>query len=379
MEEEIVVQNDPKSPISEIFKNLRTNIQFMGSTGELKSILITSTLPGEGKSWISANLAVTFAQTGKVVCLIDADMRKGRQHSIFKIKKAPGLSNYLSGYYNDTQDKDRYLANYLQETDIKNLFVIGTGTIPPNPSELLLSEYMRKLIKCLNAICDIIIIDGPPSQLVTDSIVLSRVVDSTVIVVENKKTKKENLREIIKNIKNVGGNIAGVVLNKAEVSNKEYKYSYYYGSKQEKKDEEEKLKPFIRVDSLISNQMKKNEDIKKEIETYEKLDEEEEKRKEKARKIREVLIDQAIKEEEKEQIEIEKRHRREELKRELEEEEKRLREEELQKVKNQMDLRRELVREEAKKEQEHEINGKVDNILTDIDSFFDNKGNNLNE
>ena len=97
MKKELIVQRDPKSPISEIFRTLRTNIQFMNTTNKLKTLLITSTLPGEGKSYVSSNLAVTFAQAGKKVILIDADMRKGRLYSIFDISPRPGLSNYLSG------------------------------------------------------------------------------------------------------------------------------------------------------------------------------------------------------------------------------------------------------------------------------------------
>ena len=97
MKRELIVHQDPKSPISEVFRTLRTNIQFMNTKGKLKTILVTSTLPGEGKSWVSSNLAVTFAQAGKKVVLIDADMRKGRQYSIFEVSPRPGLSNYLSG------------------------------------------------------------------------------------------------------------------------------------------------------------------------------------------------------------------------------------------------------------------------------------------
>ena len=97
MKKELIVQRDPKSPISEVFRTLRTNIQFMNAKNNLKTVLITSTMPGEGKSWVSSNLAVTFAQAGKKVILVDADMRKGRQYSIFGETPRPGLSNYLSG------------------------------------------------------------------------------------------------------------------------------------------------------------------------------------------------------------------------------------------------------------------------------------------
>ena len=97
MKKELIAHQEPKSPISEIFRTLRTNIQFMNTKNKLKTILVTSTLPGEGKSWVTSNLAVTFAQAGKKVVLIDADMRKGRQYTIFGVSPIPGLSNYLSG------------------------------------------------------------------------------------------------------------------------------------------------------------------------------------------------------------------------------------------------------------------------------------------
>lgn len=228
MFKELIVKEEPKSPISEIFRTLRTNIQFMNTKNKLKSLLVTSTIAGEGKSWISANLAVTFAQAGKKVIILDADMRKGRQYRIFDVSPRPGLSNYLSGVTEN--DKEVDLADYIQETEIENLFVIPAGNVPPNPSELLVSESMLHLLEKLKEICDIVIIDGPPTQLVTDSLILTRIADSTVIVAEGNKTKKESLRRIVDNIQKVGGKIAGVVLNKMKLSAKNYEQSYYYGS-----------------------------------------------------------------------------------------------------------------------------------------------------
>ena len=103
MKRELIVQRSPKSPVAEVFRTLRTNIQFMNSNRRLRSLLVTSTMPGEGKSWVASNLAVTFAQAGKRVALIDADMRKGRLYSIFGVEPRPGLSNYLSGYYENQE------------------------------------------------------------------------------------------------------------------------------------------------------------------------------------------------------------------------------------------------------------------------------------
>ena len=231
MRKEVIVHQSPKSPISEIFRTLRTNIQFMNTKGKLKTILVTSTLPGEGKSWISSNLAVTFAQAGKKVVLIDADMRKGRQYSIFGVSPRPGLSNYLSGVcVSDGEEETLDLANYIQETEVENLYLIAAGNIPPNPSELLISPQMVNLLEQLKEICDIVIIDGTPSQLVTDSLILTRLVDSTLIITASKQTKKEDLKRVISSIQNVGGKIAGIVVNKMPMSTKKYEQSYYYGS-----------------------------------------------------------------------------------------------------------------------------------------------------
>lgn len=229
MRKEVIAEHDPKSPISEIFRTLRTNIQFMNTKGKLKTILVTSTLPGEGKSWVSSNLAVTFAQAGKKVVIIDADMRKGRQYTIFGVSPRPGLSNYLSGVL-DGEEINEDLSNYIQETEVENLYVISAGNIPPNPSELLIAPQMVSLLDQLKEMCDIIIIDGTPSQLVTDSLILTRLVDSTIIVTAQKHTKKEDLKRVITNIQNVGGKIAGVVVNKVTMSAKKYEQSYYYGS-----------------------------------------------------------------------------------------------------------------------------------------------------
>lgn len=226
---ELIAQRDPKSPISEVFRTLRTNIQFMDTSKRMKTLLLTSTFPGEGKSWVSSNLAVTFAQTGKKVILIDADMRKGRQYTIFGISPRPGLSNYLSEIDME-RPEETDISRYLQKTEVENLLVMPAGNIPPNPSELLVSPQMTKLLEDLKQVCDLIVIDGTPCELVTDSVILSRVADATVIVTAHKETKKDNLARVIRNIQNVGGKLAGVVINKMPVSAKKYNEKYYYHS-----------------------------------------------------------------------------------------------------------------------------------------------------
>lgn len=230
MKKEIITVKEPKSPVSEVFRTLRTNIQFMNTKKGLKSIVVTSTSPSEGKSWVTANLAVTFAQAGKKVVLIDADMRKGRQFSIFGVSPTPGLSNYLSGINSKGEDSDPNIMSYVKETEVKNLYLIPAGNIPPNPSELLVSDQMMEAIISLQKVFDLIIFDGTPSDLVTDAIIISRYVDTTMIVTSYKQTKMDALEKIKKDIENVGGKIAGVVINKMPISQKEYNASYYYGS-----------------------------------------------------------------------------------------------------------------------------------------------------
>lgn len=231
MRKELITYQDPKSPISEIFKTLRTNIQFMNAKGSLKTILVTSSMSGEGKSWVSSNLAVAFAQAGKKVILVDADMRKGRQYSIFGISPKPGLSNYLSGVEaNGDTSKSDDLLKYLQRTEIDNLCVITAGNIPPNPSELLMTTRMIQLLEDLKQLCDIVIIDGTPSRLVTDAIIISRLVDSTIVVTKSGETNKNDLKTVVDNINNVGGKILGVVVNQIPMSAKKYGEKYYYAS-----------------------------------------------------------------------------------------------------------------------------------------------------
>lgn len=227
--EELIVQSNSKSVISEALKTIRTNISFTKTNGNSRVILFTSCNSGEGKSWIASNMAVAYAQSNKNVIIVDADMRKGRQHNIFKVKNIKGLSNCLS----EIQGKDDYetLKNYIQETQIPKVHIITIGAIPPNPSELLLSSKMRDLIYMLKCIYDIVIIDGTPCNLVSDSIPVSQIADTTILVTESRKTKIEDLKNVIKSIKNANGNIEGVILNKKDIKNKEYTKGYYYGEK----------------------------------------------------------------------------------------------------------------------------------------------------
>lgn len=232
MGKEIIVVENPKSPEAEMFRNLRTNIQFMNTDSEKKVMIVTSTIPGEGKSYVSANLGAAFAQLDKKVLIIDTDMRKGRQYSLFNLKPRPGISNFLSGvveqdFIGDKED----IRNYIQETDVENLYLIPAGNVPPNPSELLVSPKLQKIIHDLKQSFDIIIFDAPPCLIVADALIIARLVDFSIIVTAQNITRIENLKRAKLAIENVGGKIAGVVLNKVQINAKSYETSYYYGEK----------------------------------------------------------------------------------------------------------------------------------------------------
>ena len=238
MKKELIAYKNPKSPIAETFRTLRTNIQFMNTKKNLKSILITSTMPGEGKSWVSANLATTFAQAGKKVVLIDADIRKGTQHKMFTVESRLGLSNYLLDV-SENQKTD--ILQYVRRTGVENLYLITCGNVPPNPSELLASEGMISMVESLKKVFDILIFDGTPGLIVTDAMIVSRLVDTTIIVASHNETKKDNLQKVKKGLESVGASVAGVVINKMPVNAKKYEDSYYYGNTPNKMYEEKDI------------------------------------------------------------------------------------------------------------------------------------------
>ena len=251
MKKEIITYRDPKSPISEIFRTLRTNVQFANTKRGLHSLLITSTAPGEGKSWVASNLAVAFAQAGKKVILVDCDMRKGRQFSIFGVSPTPGLSNFLSGINSDGRESNPNILSYIKETEVENLYIITAGNIPPNPSELLVSEQMTQAVEELKSVCDLVIFDGTPCSLVTDAVIMSRYVDTTLIVSAYKTTRMDDLEKVKRDIENVGGKIAGVVINKVPTSQKQYYATYYYGASDLKKTSTRKTKPTKEEEELL--------------------------------------------------------------------------------------------------------------------------------
>lgn len=218
---DLITFKNLKSPISESYRTLRTNIQFSNIDKAIKTLIVTSSTPGEGKSTTISNLANTMAQSDKKVLLIDCDFRKPVIHKKFNISNLYGLTNVLLG--------DKELEEVIQPIeDIDNLSVITTGAIPPNPAELLASSSMVEILEKLKKEFDMILIDAPPVGLVTDAAVLSTKVDGVLLVVAAKQAEIEVVKSAQDLLKRVNANIIGVVLNKIDINERSYyKYGYY--------------------------------------------------------------------------------------------------------------------------------------------------------
>ena len=209
---------------NEEIKKIRTNIKFSSVNEDVKVICVTSSLPGEGKSLISANLAASFAQYDEKVLLIDCDLRKGRQRKLFNIPNNNDLG--LSKLLINKRWENEY-KNYINATKINNLSVIPTGIFPPNPSELLTSERFLFLIKKLKEDYDRIILDCPPIEGLSDALVVSSISDTTVLVAKYKSTPMNLLEKSKKALDKVGSKLAGVVLNHVDKEPNTYYYGYY--------------------------------------------------------------------------------------------------------------------------------------------------------
>lgn len=216
---ELVVNNYPKSSITEAIKTIRANLRFSAVNKKIQTILITSSMAGEGKSFVSANLAATFANATERVLLIDCDLRNGRIKSMFNVKNKSnlGLSNLL---IDDEWYKN--FKSYVNPTKIKNLHIITSGSIPPNPSLLLESKKMSLIVENLRKIYDVIIFDTPSVTGLTDALVMTNLADASLIVVRAKKTPFEVLQNTKKALENVGANVAGVILNRVDVKDTKY-------------------------------------------------------------------------------------------------------------------------------------------------------------
>jgi tyrosine-protein kinase Etk/Wzc len=238
---EFIVAKKPDSIPAEAFRALRTRIQFSKLDNKaLKTILVTSSAPQEGKTTVSVNLAGSFAQANKKVLIVDCDLRKPRMHNVFNATRYPGLIDYLFGQVK--------FEEILRQSEINNLSYITAGTIPPNPSEMLDSEQMRSFIDSMKEKFDIVIFDSPPIVAVTDSEILAQYVDASVLVVLSESTEVEMLEKSVTLIKNDSSSFIGTVLNNFSYKagyGAYYKYYYYYsqpagGTKEKKRSSKDK-------------------------------------------------------------------------------------------------------------------------------------------
>ena len=219
---ELVGASNPYSVHGEAYRTLRTGILLSRAGAPPKLILMTSTTSGEGKTVTSTNAAVLFAHTGAKVLLIDADLRRPRCHRVFGLDKEPGLTEVLTG--------GRAVFEMIRPTQVEGLSILTSGSLPPNPTELLGSERMKKILAELAAAFDFVILDSPPVLPVSDSVLLSTIVDGVVVVVNSASTAKQQIRVACARLKYARSKIFGVVLNKVNLQSPEYKYykNYYF-------------------------------------------------------------------------------------------------------------------------------------------------------
>ena len=221
---ELIINRNPKSVFSEAIKSIRTNLTFASIDKPIKVILNSSAEAGDGKSFVSSNLAVAYAQVNKNVLIIDCDLRRGRLHEVFEVMNltSGGYSNLILNYSDDVK-----LDKYILPTNIKGVDILTTGPTPPNPVELLGSENNRRLMKVLRKKYDIIILDCPPVLGLSDALILTQFSDANLLTFSIKKTKKENIERAIKTFDTANAKVTGVVVNKATMSKNGY-YGYYY-------------------------------------------------------------------------------------------------------------------------------------------------------
>ncbi|KHF38252.1 CpsD/CapB family tyrosine-protein kinase [Halalkalibacter okhensis] len=215
----LITDTGKSSPISEQYRTIRTNIEFSAVDKDIRSILVTSAGPAEGKSTTAANLAVVMAQNGQSVLLLDADLRKPTAHYTFGVSNMSGLTNVLS--------KQQTLEETIQQTKIDNLSVLTCGPIPPNPAELLNSRRMSLVLERAQEIFDTVILDSPPVMAVADAQILASKCDGTVLVISSGKTEKEEVKKAKEQLQNAKATILGAVLNNKKIESGSY---YYYSN-----------------------------------------------------------------------------------------------------------------------------------------------------
>ncbi|MFC0560835.1 CpsD/CapB family tyrosine-protein kinase [Halalkalibacter alkalisediminis] len=213
----LITEASKSSPISEQYRTIRTNIEFSAVDREIKTIVVTSAGPGEGKSTTAANLAIVMAQNGQSVLLLDGDLRKPTAHYTFNVSNMSGLTNVLT--------KQSDLETTVKETRIQNLSLLPCGPLPPNPAELLNSRMMGLVLERAQELFDTIIIDTPPVMAVADASILANKCDGTVLVVSSGKTEREDVKKAKELLTKANAKLLGAVLNNKTIESGHY---YYY-------------------------------------------------------------------------------------------------------------------------------------------------------
>lgn len=216
---ELIVHNEPKSPVSEQYRSIRTNIMYSSVDEPLKSVLFTSAAPSAGKSTTAANVAISFAQAGHNTILVDADMRRPTMHYTFEIANQRGLSTSIVGEVG--------LEQIIKATEIENLDIITSGPVPPNPAELLQSNKMEHVLRTLNMQYDYVIVDSPPLLSVADAQILGPRVDGAILVVSAKDSNRDRVIKAKDLLDKTDTNTIGVVMNRKDMGTKENYYYYY--------------------------------------------------------------------------------------------------------------------------------------------------------
>lgn len=217
----LAVKSDPKSPMAEAIRTLRTNLQYVALDRPLRTLMVTSAGPGEGKTTVSSNLAYSLAESGKRTILVGADLRKPTAHKVFGVSNAVGLTHVLLGHAS--------LDEALVPIEGGGLQLLPSGPVPPNPAELIGSKAMRSLVEELKDRADIIIFDATPVVAVTDASLLAPMVDGTLVVVSVGHVPRETVRDAVAQLRKVNANILGVVANRVVCKQTESYYYYYYG------------------------------------------------------------------------------------------------------------------------------------------------------
>ena len=218
----LVVVSEPDSVRAEAFRQLRTNLQFVDIEHPLKSVVITSSLPGEGKSTTACNLAISLAQAGLKVILVEADLRRPRVGDYLGVESAVGVTSVLLGRVT--------LDDALQQWGGESLHVLGSGPLPPNPSELLGSSGMLNLLRELEGRADLVVIDAPPLLPVTDAAVLGTAASGVLLVIQSNATRREQVARAVSTVTSVGATLLGSVMNRVPLKGPNaYAYGYGYG------------------------------------------------------------------------------------------------------------------------------------------------------